>query len=303
MNPRIAILICTHDRPEFLRLLLEGLRHERQPGVFLCVVDNGIRSSAAVVEPFETEFELFYRRVEEPGLVAARNACLALAMDHAPDVLVFIDDDETPNPGWLAAMTRTLRDTNADFVTGPVEAKFLVPPPGWAISGDFFRHDGRSYRTSNLAIRAASFPKDPQDWFQAPFNRLGGEDSELLSRLVEGGAVHVVAVDAVVTEFVPAERLRRRYIWRCGTRDGVIVAETILTARGTTAAAYAACLLEAARKLGYAANHVFWTVRSPWRINSAIRDVNASIGIVLKLAGRTSNYYGSQTAASPDPPT
>ncbi|MFO1131824.1 MAG: glycosyltransferase [Hyphomicrobiales bacterium] len=303
MNPRIAILICTHDRPEFLRLLLDGLRHERQPGVFLCVVDNGMRSSAAIVEPFRAEFELFYRRVEEPGVVVARNACLALAMDHAPDVLVFIDDDETPNSGWLAAMMRTLRDTNADFVTGPVEAKFLVPPPDWAIRGDFFRHDGRSYRTSNLAIRAASFPKDPEDWFQARFNRLGGEDSELLGRLVGGGAVHEVAADAVVTEFVPAERLRRRYIWRCGTRDGAIIAETILTARGNTAAAYAACLIEAAKKLGYAANHLFWTLRSPWRVNSAIRDVNASAGIVLKLAGRSSHYYGSHGAAAQDQPT
>lgn len=303
MNPRIAILICTHDRPEFLRLLLEGLRHERQPGVFLCVVDNGIRSSAAIVEPFGAEFELYYRRVEEPGVVVARNACLALAMDHAPDMLVFIDDDETPNPGWLSAMTRTLRDTNADFVTGPVEARFLVPPPNWALRGDFFRHDGHAYRTSNLAIRAAALPKDPADWFQVPFNRLGGEDSELLSRLVEGGAVHMIATDAVVTEFVPAERLRRRYIWRCGTRDGAIIAETILTKRGTTTVAYAACLREAMRKLGYAANHLFWTLRSPWRINSAIRDVNASLGIILKLAGQTSNYYGSQGSESLDQPT
>lgn len=70
--------------------------------------------------------------------------------------------------------------------------------------------------------------------------------------------MHTVATDAVVTEFVPAERLRRRYIWRCGMRDGAIIAETILTARGTTLSAYAACTLEAARKLGYAANHVFW---------------------------------------------
>lgn len=143
--------------------------------------DNGRSSSEAIVEPFRTLFELFYRRIEETGVVVARNACLALALVLCADVLVFIDDDETPNPGWLAAMIRTMRETNADFVTGPVEAKFLVPPPNWAIRGDFFRHDGHSYRTSNLAIRAASLPKDPGDWFQSPFNRLGGEDSELLS--------------------------------------------------------------------------------------------------------------------------
>lgn len=294
MNPRIAILICTHDRPRFLRLLLEGLQREWQAGVCLAVVDNGTRSSEDVIDPFRRQMEIHYRRIDEPGVVVARNACIELALAQAPEFLVFIDDDETPNPGWLAAMIRTMRDTGADFATGPVEARFLATPPGWAVRGDFFRHDGRSYRTSNLAIRTAALPPDSAEWFQGQFNRLGGEDSELLDRLVAGGAVHALATDAVVTEFVPAERLRRRYIWRCGTRDGAIIAETIFTRRGTNPSAYAACIVEAGRKLAYAANHLCWTIGAPWRINYAIRDVNASAGILMKMAGVASTYYGNQ---------
>lgn len=292
MNPRIAILICTHDRPRFLQLLLEGLQREWQPGVFLAVVDNGTSSSEAVLDPFKRQFQAYYRRMEEPGVVVARNACIELALFHEPEFLVFIDDDETPNPGWLGAMIRTMQETNADFATGPVEAKFLAPPPNWAVRGDFFRHDGRSYRTSNLAIRTAALPKNSEDWFQGQFNRLGGEDSELLGRLVAGGAVHEIATDAVVTEFVPAARLRRRYIWRCGIRDGAIIAETVLTERGRNVSAYGICGLEALKKVGYAANHMFWTIHSPWRVNNSLRDLLSAMGIFLRVAGFRLSFYG-----------
>ena len=295
MTSQIAILICTHDRPEFLQLLLEGLRHEWQTGAFLAIVDNGTRSSEAVINPFRDQFELFYRRLEEPGLVVARNACLELALSQDPEFLVLIDDDEVPKAGWLKSLIRTMRETNADFVTGPVEAKFLITPPAWVIDGDYFNHDGRSYRTSNLAIRASSLPKDESSWFQSQFNRLGGEDSEFLSRLVEGGAVHGVAADAVVFELIPAERLRRRYVWRCGTRDGAIIAETILMKHGMNSRAYGTCLLEAAKKFAYAMNHFFWSIGWPWRINNAIRDINASAGILLAMTGVKSSYYGGHS--------
>lgn len=293
MTARIAILICTHDRPQFLRALLEGLVREVQPGTFLAVVDNGTRSSKAVVDTFRDKLEVYYQRIDEPGLVIARNACVELALAHAPEFLVFIDDDETPNPGWLSALLDTMRVTGADIVTGPVEAKFLAPPPRWALEGNYFQHDGSSYRTSNLAIRAKAFPRDRRDWFQAEFNRLGGEDSELLSRLVDGGAVHKVSPHAIVTEFVPEERMRRRYIWRCGIRDGAIITQTVFSKQGVNPRSYGACLLEIGRKLGYAANHTFWAISAPWRINNAVRDLYASAGILLAMAGLRSTYYGN----------
>lgn len=293
MEPRTAILICTHDRPQFLEQLLEALRRQQRPEVFLVIVDNGSRSAEPVVARFRSDFELYYRRLQEPGLVVARNASIELALKHAPGLLAFIDDDEIPKEGWLEQLATRLHETDADFVTGPVEAKFVIPPPHWAIQGDFFNHDGRSYRTSNLAIRTTSLPKEPSEWFQIQFNRLGGEDGELLDRLVTGGAVHEIAHDAVVMEFVPAERLRRRYIWRCGFRDGAIISETIFTRHGTTTLAYARCLLEAFKKLGYSANHLFWVVRSPWRFNSAVRDFNAAAGIIVRMAGAELFFYGA----------
>lgn len=292
MTSRIAILICTHNRPQFLQLLLEGLKNEWQPGVFLAIVDNGTRSSEAIIDPFREQFELVYRRLEEPGLVVARNACLELALAQDPEFLVFIDDDEVPKAGWLASLMRTMRETNADIVTGPVEAKFLTEAPAWAIHGNYFSHDGHSYRTSNLAIRASSFPRDKSRWFQTQFNRLGGEDSELLGRLVEGGALHKVASSAIVTELVPEQRLRRRYLWRCGVRDGAIIAETIFTRHGASASSYGSCAFEAIVKIGYAINHAFWAVRAPWRINSSLRDLHAAAGIALRTVGVKLFFYG-----------
>lgn len=294
MNPRIVVLVCTHDRPEFLPRLLEGLRQEWQPGVFLAIVDNGTRSSKAIVDEFKDVLDLSYMKVEEPGLVVARNTCMRLALERSPDVLVFIDDDETPQRGWLQSLIDRMIETNADIVTGPVEAQFLAPPPAWATKGDFFNHNGHSFRTSNLAIRVTALPKDPENWFQTRFNRLGGEDSEFLERLVAAGALHRVAPFAVVTEFIPEERLRRRYIWRCGTRDGAIIAETLFARHGVNLRAYAACSAEALRKLGYALNHMICSIISPWRMNAAIRDINAVSGIALAIAGARLTFYGTQ---------
>lgn len=300
MSQRIAILICTHDRPQSLQRLLDGLRAEWQPGVFLAIADNGTRSSQAVVDQFQNCFPMSYRRIPEPGLVVARNAAIELALGQDADFLVFIDDDEAPRKGWLASLLQTLEDRKADIATGQVEAEFLVDPPAWALSGRYFEDDGHSYRTSNLVIRASTFPKDPGKWFQSQFNFLGGEDSELLGRLVEGGAVHAVAEGAVVTELVPAERLRRRYIWRRGTRDGAVIAEIIFMRRGPSMAAFMLCLVEAAKKLGYACNHVFWTWLQPWRINNALYDIHATAGICMRMGGFRPAFYGRRSKANSD---
>jgi hypothetical protein len=100
---------------------------------------------------------------------------------------------------------------------------------------------------------------------------------------------------------IPAERLRRRYIWRCGTRDGAITTQTILTKRGPGLLAFSECILEAIKKLGYALNHLFWVVRSPWRINSAIRDMNAAGGVLLSMAGHRPSFYGGRREPSVSP--
>jgi len=297
---KVSILICTFNRPELLRKLLQALAP--QAGLHestVVVVDNGTEPSEAIAAAFQKDMNIVYQRLAEPGLVSARNAALRLALARGPEFLAFIDDDEMPETGWLSALIERLEESRADFATGPVVPDYAVPPPRWAVEGEYFQASADSYRTSNLIMRAACVPSDESQWFRPEFNFSGGEDDEFLSRLAAGGAIHTMAEAAIVREAVPAARMKRRYIWRRGLRDGVAIAQ-IISLRSTSRAGFAAGIIcRAAQKLGYALNHLFWTVKSPWRFNNAISDFAAVGGIVLSTMGVSIAFYGPNQRRRP----
>ena len=209
--PKICILICTFERPELLRQLLTALVPQAiEHGCPTIIVDNGTRSSEAVVSPFKSEMPIIYERLSEPGIVSARNRAMALALESHPDFLAFIDDDEVPEPDWLANLIGRAEETGADFAIGPVVPEYAAPPPRWATDGSYFHKSGETVCTSNLLLRTSCIPAHASQWFHQAFNFSGGEDYEFLSRLAANGAVHVVAEKAVVRESVPASRLKRR---------------------------------------------------------------------------------------------
>ncbi|HQY73403.1 MAG TPA: glycosyltransferase family 2 protein [Aestuariivirga sp.] len=291
--PKTCILICTYNRPELLRRLLTALVPQaRKHGCMTVIVDNGTRSSEAVASSFHQEMEIIYERLSEPGLVSARNRAMRLALASHPEFLACIDDDEVPEADWLANLLQRIEETGAGFATGPVVPEFAVAPPRWATDGAYFFAEGDSFRTSNLILRAAILPKDESQWFHPAFNYSGGEDSEFLGRLAANGAVHVVAENAVVRESVPASRLKRRYIWRRGLRDGVAIAQ-ILALRSKSRTGFAARIMgRAGAKFGYAANHLFWSPLSPWQFHRAMADLAAATGILLRAVGVKFAFYG-----------
>jgi succinoglycan biosynthesis protein ExoM len=291
---KVCILICTFNRPELLRKLLQALvpqakLHEST----VVVVDNGTVPSEAIVAAFEKDMNIVYQQLSEPGLVSARNAALRLALLREPEFLAFIDDDEVPEAGWLCGLVEKLEESGADFATGPVVPDFAVPPPRWAKRGEFFEKSGETHCTSNLIVRAASIPADESQWFRPEFNFSGGEDKEFLARLAAGGAVHTVARSATVKESVPASRMKSRYIWRRGLRDGVVLAEIISLESTSRTGFVARIICRAAQKFGYALNHLFWMVKSPWRFNNAMSDLAAVAGVLSRSLGIRIAFYGS----------
>lgn len=298
--PKTCILICTFERAGSLQRLLAVLAGQAK--VHDCttiVVDNGPNQSERVVSAFITSMNIVYDRIVQPGLVCARNRAMALALALHPDFLVFIDDDEVPEAEWLTNLIRRIEQTGADIACGPVIPEYTQAPPRWATEGRFFNAYGDSLRTSNLILRATCIPADASQWFQDEFNFSGGEDNEFLSRLVANGAAHVVADTAVVRESVPQSRLKRRYIWRRGLRDGVAIAQ-IAALRNPSRTGFAALVLRrAGAKLGFAVNHLFWSLASPWRLHRAIADFASALGIILRALGVKFKFYG-QAESAPD---
>lgn len=182
------------------------------------VVDNDPAGSALPVLERIEDRRARYVCEPTPGISAARNRLLDAAGD--ADLLVFIDDDETPEPGWLSALVTTWRATGAAAVSGPV----ISTPDGaldpWVSAGGFFERSHRAglttgadldrAATNNLllhlpVVRQAGLRFDPR------FGLSGGEDSLFTRSLVRHGGRIVWCADAVVHDRLPVDRLTKEY--------------------------------------------------------------------------------------------
>lgn len=96
-----SIIICTHNpRDEYLRRVLDGLRHQTLPTDQweLLLIDN--RSNESLAERFDLSWHVNAKhlREEELGLTTAR---LRGISESSADILVFVDDDTVLAPNYL----------------------------------------------------------------------------------------------------------------------------------------------------------------------------------------------------------
>jgi glycosyltransferase involved in cell wall biosynthesis len=230
----VAVCVATYARPDGLRRVLDGLRALRDvPPLRVVVVDNDAAGPCrAICADLAGDFPLGLRYEVESrrGITFARNRCVAAAGDDVAFVAM-LDDDEVPEPHWLAELLRVQAATGADVVTGPVIPYFPDPVPTWVTRGRFF--DRPRYQTGhrlphahthNVLARRAVF--DVTGGFDDRFALTGGEDLEFFKRATARGFTVVWADNAPVQEWIPASRatagwlLRRSY--RAGTTLGLV---------------------------------------------------------------------------------
>ncbi|OVZ62380.1 MULTISPECIES: glycosyltransferase family 2 protein [unclassified Pigmentiphaga] len=228
--PRIAVCIATYRRAERLDALLGDLAGQTLAPVQVVVVDNDPAGSArAVVEARRATFPapLVYDVQPEKNISLTRNRCVAHAR---ADWLAFVDDDERVGATWLQTLHAAARDHAADGVLAPVVPVVPTDAPAWIRRGGFY--DGPRMATGSvvplnvmrignaliaarwLAGQEATGPFDPS------FGLTGGEDGDLLMRLVGQGARIVWCDEAVATEDVVPSRLRLKWILARALRGG-----------------------------------------------------------------------------------
>lgn len=199
------------------------------PPAEVVVVDNDPDGSARV----QVARCPFARYVHEPwpGIAFARNRGIAAAKGTH---ILFLDDDEVPATGWLAAFHARAEAGDAACF-GPIVPRFLKPPPvGLAgplrgifsraftgrAGGEITRH--RAYLGAGNAMfaRAACFGDGLQ--FDARFNA-GGEDVWLLRKLVEDlGLALTWCPEAMVHELVPPSRMTAAFVRDRKFRSGAL---------------------------------------------------------------------------------
>jgi succinoglycan biosynthesis protein ExoM len=301
--PEICVAVCTCDRPAGLESLLDGLA--RQAGGLrfqVVVVDNGTVSAQGVAleRAAAGALSLTYVRLQERGLVAARNRSLALARESGAPWIACLDDDEVPCETWLSALHARACETGADLVYGPVLPDFEISPPRWAVAGGFFVKTGEIACSSNMMLRTALPGEDQRDWYQPAFGAIGGEDREFLTRLERGGARVATAPDALVRERVPAARLRLAYMFQRGLRDGYAEVTLLREAPGSSARLGLSVLGVLAKKSGFLLYHLVSSPASSAHFASALADFGTIWGILMCLSGHRRRFYGASVDPAAD---
>lgn len=165
-----------------------------------------------------------------PGIAAARNRALREAA--GCDLLVFIDDDEEPLPGWLDSLVSVWAQTGAAGVVGRVVPAYQVRPAPWIEAGEFFVRKTMPTGTCRSAAAAGNLLLDLKQLeptgirFDEPFGMTGGEDTLMTRRMVAKGLQLVWCNESVAKDLIPAERLTRQWVlsraWSHGNIQALI---------------------------------------------------------------------------------
>lgn len=219
----VVVGVPTYRRPDELETLLPLLLAQATdlPGrrVHVLVVDNDPAASAREVVEGSGDARARYMHEPTPGIAAVRNRILDVATDDlGADLVAMIDDDERPEPGWLAALVATQEQTGAVLVAGRVVPEFAGPLDPWVVAGRF--HTRRNLTTGtpltvaaggNLLLDARRLRALGQR-FDEGVGLSGGEDTLFSRELHAKGGSMVWCADSVAVDRVPPERTTRRWV-------------------------------------------------------------------------------------------
>lgn len=302
----ISLCICTFKRPALLDSLLHAIAQQDTTGLRLevIVVDNDPQASArTVLQGWQEKLPFALTALHEatPNIAIARNAAVAAAQG---EWIVFIDDDELPDPGWITSLIQAQRDYQADAVFGPVLPRYTASTPAWIQQGNFFyrrrfktgtvitTHDAR---TGNVLIRRACLLAIDGP-FDTSFGRTGAEDTMLFRDMIALGAKFVWCDEATVSEEVPASRANLAWLLKRSYRLGqtYVLSETARLSGLAYWQRTAYLGLRAVAQLGIAA--VLTVLILPFSSVTSIawlRTTSAQCGKLSAIAGHRYHEYGN----------
>ena len=243
---KLTFAFCTYNRADRLDRLVAAMRAQTCPVPFeiLAINNNSQDDTAARLARLAAAPGPALRWVTESvqGIVAARNRAVAESLDS--DILVFIDDDELPMPGLIAAAADAILNEGAECVGGRVDMDFQsVRRPGWlddSLLGflaavdhgpeRFWIEDDRTpVWTANVAYDMRLFRDDPALRFDKRYDRVGnvvggGSDGAMFRTLLDRKSRIRYRPDMAVLHAVEPWRLTRSYFvklhYRAGLRQG-----------------------------------------------------------------------------------
>jgi glycosyltransferase involved in cell wall biosynthesis len=249
MSLQITAIVCTVDRPAYLRKAVESLLAQDLPAEAfeVLVVENGAPGQAA--EVLKDFLGPRVRLLLEPrmGVSYARN--LGWREARSPYV-AFLDDDATACQGWLSAALEGLgHPSRPACVGGPIVPDFEVPRPDWLPDNLLAYLGGMNKGSEAMGITEQSgfwlgggnsacdrAYMEASSGFREGFGRVWGsltgtEDSQFQKELLRQGRGMRYAPGMLIHHAAPAERLTRAWFEERLTCEGISLWEQDLLLR------------------------------------------------------------------------
>lgn len=239
MTVDYTVALCTHNQAERLGRTLADLESLRAPAARweLVVIDNGCRDATPALlagHQWPSGWRVRVAREEKLGLSNARNRAIAEAQG---DYVIFMDDDETPDPDWLCAYERLIGDKRPDAFGGRIRVLFEDRRPSWlsdevlGFLGELSRaaelsrltEPSTSFYGGNFGVRRAIL--DTVGGFDTMLGRkgkdnTGGEEVDFYRRVLAAGLDVWWTPEAIIYHRVQAAKLRRSYFLNLHYRQG-----------------------------------------------------------------------------------
>jgi len=288
LAPDLVIAICTRNRPVTLSRLLDCLSSQKwPPNTSLLVVDNGLEQSAEqLVHSAAGMFPVTVRYLPESkiGYASVRNRAVNECLTSS--AVCFLDDDAVVPNDWIVSMhaahlknpVSLVRSRYSHVITMPTGAGEVLDLRESLGSIQSLSPAG----TSGLLIPIAALGPERFDEF---FNYSGGEDIDLLQRLMRKGVSEIIA-DTVVFEQQRVASLPLRNQLRLALWNGRLA--TIMKVR--------AGLPTVRYRLSSALEIFPALIRATTRLG--IGRVHSSAGYLVFAAGRFGMVFGPLSSPS-----
>lgn len=231
--PDLSIVICTHNRVDYLKLVLDALHAQCEvlDELEIIVVDNASSDGTAELCSGHaiTRAPVVFSYVYEPsiGLSQARNTGVEVSRG---GIVAFLDDDAIPDPGWAASLRSAFLGERVGAAGGEVVLAYEVRRPDWltdVLELYLTRVDwGSEPRAidlvsewvagANIAFRRSLLQQHP---FDTSLGRKGaslisGEETQLCRRIAQDGWTTAWVPAARVVHHIPAARATKAYLRR-----------------------------------------------------------------------------------------
>jgi len=224
--PDVLIAVPTFRRAELLPALIDGIRADARQvdaATRILVVDNDPQQSAAATA---ASLGVEYLAEATPGIAATRQAALDAA---APgELVVMIDDDLVPEPGWLAGLVDVWLEHRPAAVMGFVRYVWPEGTDPWVAAGGFMRRtripNGErlpGLKTGNVLIDADRV-RALDVRFDVSLGLSGGSDVQFGRDLIAAGGTIVASADSVARDDIEASRTTIAFVRRRAICQGQV---------------------------------------------------------------------------------